>query len=64
VKRALLLLAVLLVPASNAARLGGGVVLTSSLTRGTVTLFRGNGHFLWTRTVAPAAPDAAFAVLP
>ena len=45
--------------------LGGGVVLTPSLTRGTLTQLRGgNGAFLWTKTIAPAARDAAFAVLP
>jgi DNA-binding beta-propeller fold protein YncE len=45
--------------------LGGGIVLTSSLTGGTLTQLRGgNGAFLWTRKIAPAARDAAFAVLP
>jgi DNA-binding beta-propeller fold protein YncE len=45
--------------------LGGGIVLTPSLTQGTLTQFRGgNGHLLWSRKVAPAARDAAFAILP
>ena len=45
--------------------LGGGLVLTPSLTQGTLTQLRGgNGAFLWTRKIAPAARDAAFAVLP
>jgi DNA-binding beta-propeller fold protein YncE len=45
--------------------LGGGIVLTPSLTRGTLTQLRGgNGAFLWTKKIAPAARDAAFAVLP
>jgi DNA-binding beta-propeller fold protein YncE len=45
--------------------LGGGIVLTPSLTRGTLTQLRGgNGAFLWSRTIAPSARDAAFAVLP
>jgi DNA-binding beta-propeller fold protein YncE len=45
--------------------LGGGIVLTPSLTQGTLTQLRGgNGAFLWTKKIAPAARDAAFAVLP
>ena len=44
--------------------LGGGLVLMSSLTQGTVTSFRGNGHLLWTRKLAPAARDVALVVLP
>ena len=45
--------------------LGGGIVLTPSLTQGTLTQLRGgNGGFLWTKKIAPAARDAAFAVLP
>jgi DNA-binding beta-propeller fold protein YncE len=42
----------------------GGLVLTSSLTGGTLTALRAHGRRLWTKVVASAARDAAFAVLP
>ena len=44
--------------------LGDGLVLTPSLTRGTLTQLRSNGGRIWTKRVAPAARDAAVAVLP
>ncbi len=44
--------------------LGGGLVLTSSLTRGTLTELRDSGSRMWSGRVAPAARDAAVAVLP
>ena len=44
--------------------LGDDRVLTSSLTRGTLTELRSTGGRIWTRRVAPAARDAAFADLP
>jgi DNA-binding beta-propeller fold protein YncE len=42
----------------------GGVVLTPSLTGGTLTQLQRSGGRIWTKGVAPAARDAAFAVLP
>ena len=44
--------------------LGGGVVITSSLTGGALTELQASGRRVWTRQVASAARDAAFAVLP
>jgi DNA-binding beta-propeller fold protein YncE len=44
--------------------LGGGVVLTSSLSGGTLTELHTSGRSIWTRRVAQTARDAAFAVLP
>jgi DNA-binding beta-propeller fold protein YncE len=44
--------------------LGGGLVLTSSLTQGTLTELRDSGTRMWSGRVAPAARDAAVAVLP
>ena len=44
--------------------LSGGRVLTSSLTNGTLTKLGVSGRLLLSRRVAPAARDAAFAVLP
>jgi DNA-binding beta-propeller fold protein YncE len=44
--------------------LGEGLVLTPSLTQGTLTQLGRNGHRIWSKKVAPAARDAAFAVLP
>jgi DNA-binding beta-propeller fold protein YncE len=44
--------------------LGGGLVLTSSLTQGTLTELRDSGSRMWSRRLAPAARDAAVAVLP
>jgi DNA-binding beta-propeller fold protein YncE len=43
---------------------GGGLVLTSSLTQGTLTELRDSGSRMWSGRVAPAARDAAVAVLP
>ena len=44
--------------------LGGGLVLTPSLTYGTLTELRDSGSRIWTKRIAPAARDAAVAVLP
>jgi len=44
--------------------LGGGLVLTPSLTQGTLTELRDSGSRMWSGRVAPAARDAAVAVLP
>lgn len=44
--------------------LGEGFVLTPSLTQGTLTELLTSGHPAWTTRVAPAARDAALAVLP
>jgi DNA-binding beta-propeller fold protein YncE len=44
--------------------LGGSVVLTSSLSGGSLTELHASGRRIWTRRVAPTARDAAFAVLP
>ena len=44
--------------------LGGGTVLTPSLTSGTLTELHTSGRRIWTKRVASAARDAAFAVLP
>jgi DNA-binding beta-propeller fold protein YncE len=44
--------------------LGEGLVLTPSLTQGTLTELLRSGHPRWTARVAPAARDAALAVLP
>ena len=44
--------------------LGGGLVLTPSLTEGTLTELRDSGSRMWSGRVAPAARDAAVAVLP
>jgi DNA-binding beta-propeller fold protein YncE len=44
--------------------LGEGLVLTPSLTQGTLTQLGRNGSRIWSKKVAPAARDAAFAVLP
>jgi DNA-binding beta-propeller fold protein YncE len=44
--------------------IGGAVVLTSSLSAGTLTQLHASGRRIWTRRVAPTARDAAFAVLP
>jgi DNA-binding beta-propeller fold protein YncE len=44
--------------------LGGSVVLTSSLSGGSLTELHARGRRIWTRRVAPTARDAAFAVLP
>jgi DNA-binding beta-propeller fold protein YncE len=43
---------------------GFGLVLTPSLTQGTLTELRSSGHRIWTKRVATAARDAAFAMLP
>jgi DNA-binding beta-propeller fold protein YncE len=43
---------------------GGGPVLTSSLTNGTLTKLGMSGRLLLSKRVAPAARDAALAVLP
>ena len=43
---------------------GGGLVLTSSLTTGTLTELDANGRVLLRKRVAPSARDAAFVVLP
>jgi DNA-binding beta-propeller fold protein YncE len=43
---------------------GQDVVLTPSLTQGTLTELRRSGGRIWSKKVAPAARDAAFAVLP
>ena len=43
---------------------GGGLVLTSSLTTGTLTKLDTNGRVLLRKHVAPAARDVALAVLP
>ena len=44
--------------------LGAGLVLTPSLTQGTLTELRDSGSRMWSGHVAPAARDAAVAVLP
>jgi DNA-binding beta-propeller fold protein YncE len=44
--------------------LSGGIVLTPSLTQGTLTELRDSGTRIWSGRVAPAARDAAIAVLP
>jgi DNA-binding beta-propeller fold protein YncE len=44
--------------------LGGGLVLTPSLTQGTLTELRDSGSRMWSGRVAPAARDAAVALLP
>jgi DNA-binding beta-propeller fold protein YncE len=44
--------------------LGGGIVLTPSLTRGTLTELTDDGRLLGSRRVAPAARDAALVILP
>jgi DNA-binding beta-propeller fold protein YncE len=44
--------------------LGGGIVLTSSLSGGTLTQLHTSGRRIWTRRVATTARDVAFAVLP
>jgi DNA-binding beta-propeller fold protein YncE len=44
--------------------LGGGFVLLSSLTRGTLTMLSEGGEVMRNNKVAPAARDVAFAVLP
>jgi len=44
--------------------LGGGLVLTPSLTEGTLTELRDSGSRMWSGRVAPAARDAALAILP
>jgi hypothetical protein len=44
--------------------LGQDVVLTPSLRQGTLTQLRRSGGRIWSKKVAPAARDAAFAVLP
>jgi DNA-binding beta-propeller fold protein YncE len=51
-------------PGSFNLGLGGGLVLTSSLTEGTLTELRDSGSRMWSGRVAPAARDAAVAVLP
>jgi DNA-binding beta-propeller fold protein YncE len=43
---------------------GGSLVLTSSLTNGTLTELDENGHVLLRKRLAPAARDVALAVLP
>jgi DNA-binding beta-propeller fold protein YncE len=43
---------------------GDSLVLTSSLTRGTLTELKSTGGRIWTKRIAPAARDAAFADLP
>jgi DNA-binding beta-propeller fold protein YncE len=44
--------------------LGGGLILTPSLTQGTLTELRDSGSRMWSGRVAPAARDAAVALLP
>ena len=44
--------------------LGGALVLTPSLTQGTLTELRDSGSRMWSGRVAPDARDAAVAVLP
>jgi DNA-binding beta-propeller fold protein YncE len=43
---------------------GDSLVVTSSLTQGTLTELRSSGGRIWTKRIAPAARDAAFADLP
>src|SRR5207253_10614591 len=51
-------------PGSFNLGLGGGLVLTPSLTNGTLTELRDSGSRICTKRIAPAARDAAVAVLP
>jgi DNA-binding beta-propeller fold protein YncE len=44
--------------------IGDDLVLISSLTRGTLTELKGTGGRIWTKRIASAARDAAFAALP